>query len=76
MAERLEIHYTPEHGSWLSTAEIEQSVMVRQALSRRIPDRDAIEQRTGAWQKQRNEAEATVDWQFTPEEVRIKLKWL
>ena len=76
LAERLEIHYTPEHGSWLNMAEIEQSVLARQALSRRIPDREAIKQRTTAWQKQRNAADATVDWQFTSEEARIKLKRL
>ncbi|PSQ79850.1 MAG: IS630 family transposase [Bacteroidetes bacterium QH_6_63_17] len=76
LAERLEIHYTPEHGSWLNMAEIEQSVMARQALSRRVPDRGTMERRTTAWQKQRNAADATVDWQFTTEEARIKLKRL
>jgi hypothetical protein len=76
LARRLEIHYTPEHGSWLNMAEIEQSVMARQALSRRIPTREAIEQRTTAWQERRNAAEATVDWQFTTDEARIKLKRL
>ncbi|MCS4039516.1 transposase [Salinibacter ruber] len=76
LAERLEIHYTPEHGSWLNIAEIEQSVMARQALSRRIPDRETIEQRTTAWQKQRNESEATVDWHFATEEARVKLRRL
>jgi len=75
-SERLEIHYTPEHGSWLNMAEIEQSVMARQALSRRIPDREAMERRTRAWQERRNAAEATVDWQFTTDEARIKLKRL
>jgi hypothetical protein len=73
---RLEIHYTPEHGSWLNMAEIEQSVMARQALSRRIPDRAAIEHRTTAWQEDRNAAEASVDWQFTTEDARIKLRRL
>jgi hypothetical protein len=76
LAERLEIHYTPEHGSWPVLAEIEQSVMARQALSRRIPDRGTIERRTTAWQRQRNAADATVDWQFTKEEARGKLKRL
>lgn len=76
LAERLEIHYTPEHGSGLNMAEIEQSVMARQALSRRIPDRAAIERRTTAWQEDRNAAKATVDWQFTTEDARIKLKRL
>jgi len=76
LAERLEIRYTPKHGSWLSMAEIEQSVMARQALSRRIPDRLAIMRRTTAWQKQRNAADATVDWQFATEDARIKLRRL
>lgn len=76
LAERLEIHYTPEHGSWLNVAEIEQSVLARQALSRRISDREAMERKMIAWQKKRNSAEATVDWQFTTEEARIKLKRL
>ena len=76
LAERLEIHYMPEHGSWLNMAVIEQSVMARQALSRRIPDRGTMKQRTSAWQKQRNAADATVDWQFRAEEARINLKRL
>ena len=76
LARRLEIHYTPEHGSWLNVAEIEQSVMARQALSRRIPDREAMERRTRAWQERRNAAEATVDWQFSTDEAQIKLKRL
>ena len=76
LAERLEIHYTPEHGSWLNVAEIEQSVLARQALSRRIPDRETMQRRTTAWQEERNAEEATVDWQFTTEEARIKLKRL
>lgn len=76
LAQRLEIHYTPEHGSWLNMAEPEQSVMARQALSRRIPDRETMERVTRAWYKERNEAEATVDWQFTSEDARIKLKRL
>lgn len=76
LAKRLEIHYTPEHGSWLKMAEIEQSVLTRQALSRRVPTREAMQQRTTAWQERRNAAEATVDWQFTTEEARVKLKRL
>ncbi len=76
LARRLEIHYTPEHGSWLNMAEIEQSVLARQALSRRIPTREAIDQRTTAWQEKRNATEATVDWQFRTEEARINLKRL
>ena len=76
LAERLEIHYTPEHGSWLNMAEIEQSVLARQALGRRVPDRAAMEQVTTAWAEGRNEADATVDWRFTTEDARIKLKRL
>lgn len=76
LAERLEIHYTPEHGSWLNMAEIEQSVLARQALSRRVPDREAMETVTTAWYEERNAAEASVDWQFRAEDARIKLKRL
>jgi transposase len=76
LAERLEIHYTPEHGSWLNMAEIEQSVMARQALGRRIPDIETMMQVTTAWYEKRNAAEASVDWQFTTEDARIKLKRL
>jgi hypothetical protein len=76
LAERLEIHYTPEHGSWLNMAEIEQSVMARQALGRRVPERAAMVQVTTAWPPGRNEADATVDRQFTTEDARIKLKRL
>jgi len=76
LAERLEIHYTPEHGSWLNMAEIEQSVMARQALGRRVPDREAMTQVTTAWAGGRNDYEATVDWQFTTDDARIKLKRL
>ena len=76
LAERLEIHYTPEHGSWLNMAKIEQSVMARQALGRRVPDQAAMEQVTTAWADGRNDAEATVDWQFRTEDARIKLKRL
>ena len=65
LAERLELHYTPEHGSWLNMAEIEQSVLARQALSRRIPDEESMRERTTAWYRRRNVEEATVDWQFT-----------
>ena len=76
LAKRLEIHYTPEHGSWLNMAEIEQSVLAKQALSRRIPTREAMKQRTTAWQENRNATDATVDWQFWAEEARVKLKRL
>ena len=67
---------TPEHGSWPFVAEIEQSVLARQALSRRIPDREEMDRRTIAWRNERNAAEATVVWQFRTEDARIELKRL
>ena len=57
-------------------AEVEQSVLARQALSRRIPDREEMDRRTIAWRNERNAAEATVDWQFRTEDARIELKRL
>lgn len=76
LAERLEMHYTPEHGSWLNMAEPEQSVMARQCLGRRIPDQEAMAAVTMAWHEQRNTLDATVDWQFTTDDARVKLKQL
>ena len=62
-SQRLEIHYTPKHGSWLNMAEIELGVLARQCLDRRIPSQEVLEQETGAWEEQRNR-EATVAWRF------------
>ncbi len=76
IAERLEIHYTPKHGSWLNMAEIEIGVMVRQCLDRRIPDQSVLQREVGAWQHQRNQDAIRVDWRFTTEDARIKLKSL
>ena len=76
IAERLEIHYTPKHGSWLNMAEIEIGVMVRQCLDRRIPDQSVLQREVGAWQHQRNQNAIRVDWRFTTEDARIKLKSL
>lgn len=76
IAERLEIHYTPKHGSWLNMAEIELSVLGRQCLSRRIPDQQALREEVAAWEKARNKGHASVDWRFTTEDARIKLKRL
>ena len=76
LIDKLEIHYTPKHGSWLNMAETELSVLTRQCLDRRIPDRETLELEIDAWQSDRNDAEATVDWQFTTEDARIKLKQL
>ena len=74
--ERLEIHYTPKHGSWLNMAEIEIGVLRRQCLDRRIPDRETLRREMSAWQERRNENGNTVDWRFTTEDARIKLKSL
>jgi len=74
--EKLEIHYTPKHGSWLNMAEIELSVLHRQCLNRRIPDRQTLIQEVTAWKSQRNAADSTVNWRFTTDDARIKLKRL
>ena len=71
--EKLEIHYTPKHGSWLNMAEIELSVLHRQCLEGRIPDRSTLQAEVGAWESRRNAAEATVHWRFTTEDARVKL---
>jgi hypothetical protein len=76
LLERLEIHYTPKHGSWLNIAEIELSVLGRQCLDRRVPDHDTLAAEIGAWEDRRNEAGGRVSWQFTAEDARIKLKRL
>ena len=76
IAERLEIHYTPKHGSWLNMAEIELGVLARQCLARRIPDQDALRRETRTWQDQRNQDTIKVDWRFTTADARIKLKSL
>ena len=76
IAERLEIHYTPKHGNWLDMAEIEIGVMIRQCLDRRIPDQRTLRREVAAWQAQRNQDAIRVDWRFTTEDARIKLKSL
>jgi hypothetical protein len=73
---RLDFHYTPKHGSWLNMAEIELSVLSRQCLDRRIPDRAMLKTEVAAWEKHRNETANKVDWRFTTEDARIKLKHL
>jgi len=74
--ERLEIHYTPKHGSWLNMAEVELSVLARQCLDRRIPDQQALTREAGAWETERNALESSIDWRFTTADARIKLKHL
>lgn len=76
LLERLEIHYTPKHGSWLNIAEIELNVFTRQCLDRRIPDRDTLEEEAKCWYTERNFRQKSTDWQFTTEDARIKLKRL
>lgn len=76
LANRLEIHHTPKHGSWLNVAEIELSVLKRQCLPERIPDIDLMKRKIRAWNNERNFKQAKVDWQFTTEDARIKLKRL
>ena len=76
IARRLEIHYTPKHGSWLNMAELELVVLARQCLDRRIPQQEILKQETGVWQEQRNREEIRVDWRFTTQDARIKLKSL
>ena len=76
LADKLEIHYTPKHGSWLNIAEIELSVLSRQCLDRRVPDCATLQAEVAAWQERRNAAGGTVDWRFTTDDARIKLKRL
>ena len=76
LIERFEFHYTPKHGSWLNMAEIELGVLIRQCLSRRIPDKWSLENEVRAWQKDRNAKVVKVDWRFTTADARIKLKHL
>ena len=73
ISERLEIHYTPKHGSWLDMAEIEIGVMSRQCLNRRIPDQETLRSEIDAWQQQRNQKSVAVNWRFTTDDARIKL---
>lgn len=76
IAERLEIHYTPKHGSWLDMAEIEIGVMARQCLDRRIPDQESLKREIKAWQDKRNQEGVRVSWRFTTQDARVKLKSL
>ena len=76
IARRLEIHCTPKRGRWLNMAELELEVLDRQCLDRRIPDREALAQESGAWQERRNRDGNRVDWRFTTQDARIKLKSL
>jgi len=74
IARKLEIHYTPKHGSWLNMAEIELSVLTSQCLGRRIPDARHLQRQINAWQGERNSRAATTNWKFTLQQARFKLK--
>ncbi len=77
LAEKLEIHYTPKHGSWLNMAEIELSVLSRQCLDRRVPDFETLQAEVSAWQEQRDAAGGKkIEWRFSTEDARLKLKRL
>jgi hypothetical protein len=76
LAERLDIHYTPKHGSWLNMAEIELSALSRQCLDRRIPDLPAMRAQMAAWEQRRNNRQPTIHWQFTTADARTRLQHL
>lgn len=76
ISDRIEWHYTPEHGSWLNMAEIELSALGQQCLDRRIPDPETLVREVGAWECERNAAQVTINWHFTTDDARIKLRHL
>jgi len=76
LIDKLEVHYTPKHGSWLNMAEIELGVLQRQCLNRRIPDLATLKSEVAAWQRARNSEQVKVKWQLTTADARIKLKRL
>ncbi len=76
IVEKLEIHHTPKHGSWLNVAEIELSVLSRQCLDQRIETAEALRREVTAWEESRNDRAAEVQWRFTTADARIKLRHL
>ncbi len=76
LADKLEIHYTPKHGSWLNMAEIELSVLARQCLAERMDSKANLQKQVTAWQERRNAGSVKIDWRFTTDEARVKLKRL
>ncbi len=76
LADKLEIHHTPKHGSWLNMAEIEVHILSTQCLARRIPDMDTLRAETAAWTTPRNMAKRPIAWRFTTADARIKLRRL
>lgn len=73
---RLDFCYTPKHGSWLNMAEIELSVLARQCLNRRIPDMSTLKEEVASWCEERNREQTWIDWRFTTDDARVKLKHL
>lgn len=76
IANKIEWHYTPVHASWLNMAECELSVLRRQSLKSRLPDMETVTTKAKAWQEERNQKQVGIDWRFTTEAARIKLKRL
>jgi len=76
LTEKLEIHYTPKHGSWLNMAEIELAALAHQCLSERMNSIQLVREQAQAWQQERNQAQTTINWRFTTQDARIKLKRL
>jgi hypothetical protein len=74
--DRFEFIYTPKHGSWLNMAEIELHVLMAQCLKRRIDNMETMKQEVNAWQQDRNNKKATINWQFTTDKARVKLRRL
>lgn len=76
IVDKLALHYTPKHGSWLNMAEIELSVLSRQCLEPRMADQDSLTREVAAWEQDRNVTSRTIEWRFTTDDARIKLKRL
>jgi len=73
---KINFYYTPKHGSWLNMAEIELSILQRQYLDRRLPDEPTLKQEIASWEERRNGQKATIDWRFSLDHARTKLKRL
>ena len=76
LRDKLEIHYTPKHGSWLNMAEIENNVLINHGLSKRIPTIEQTQEEVAAWNKARNLTSSKINWRFKTDNARIKLKRL
>ena len=74
--DKLEIHYTPKHGSWLNMAEIEPIVLSRQGMNARIPEQESLRKEVTAWQQKRNAISSPMKWRFTTADARVKLQKL